>query len=171
MFQPLVLSPFSNGRIPANRSVRLLTDKQPSLWLVAASALESRDILEPISNFQLTSRTQSGRYSVGDAYWMRSCDNGNYVGYCVANVQCVNFGSNKRYFDVVRLFLVVCAVGNGLMRTLADSERNTLPRGWVRQAVMGVLRWKELPGGRNDTLQKGATLQVNKLLISFDVRW
>lgn len=47
------------------------------------------------------------------------------------------------------------------MRTLADSDRNTLPRGWVRQAVMGVLRWKELPGGRSDTLQKGATLQVN----------
>lgn len=57
------------------------------------------------------------------------------------------------------------------MRTLADTERNTLPRGWVRQAVMGVLRWKEMPaagggvgggggGGRSDTLQKGASLQV-----------
>ncbi|KAK9737449.1 Rap/ran-GAP [Popillia japonica] len=46
------------------------------------------------------------------------------------------------------------------MRTLADSDRNTLPRGWVRQAVMGVLRWKELPAGRADTIQKGATLQT-----------
>lgn len=63
--------------------------------------------------------------------------------------------------DVERVFFVVFAVGDGLMRTLADSDRNTLPRGWVRQAVMGVLRWKELPGGRSDTLQKGTTLQVN----------
>ncbi|KAF5270742.1 hypothetical protein FQA39_LY01480 [Lamprigera yunnana] len=39
------------------------------------------------------------------------------------------------------------------MRTLAETERNTLPRGWVRQAVMGVLRWKELQPGRTDTLQ------------------
>lgn len=50
------------------------------------------------------------------------------------------------------------------MRTLAETERNTLPRGWVRQAVMGVLRWKDLPSAsgnpRMDTLPKGATLQV-----------
>jgi hypothetical protein len=49
------------------------------------------------------------------------------------------------------------------MRTLAETDRNTLPRGWVRQAVMGVLRWKDLPNGggpRSDTLHKGATLQV-----------
>ncbi|KAG5885331.1 hypothetical protein JTB14_020812 [Gonioctena quinquepunctata] len=47
------------------------------------------------------------------------------------------------------------------MRTLVESERNTLPRGWVRQAVMGVLRWKDVPTttGRNDTLHKGATFQ------------
>lgn len=31
------------------------------------------------------------------------------------------------------------------MRTFSENDRNTLPRGWVRQAVMGVLRWKELP--------------------------
>ena len=49
------------------------------------------------------------------------------------------------------------------MRTLTETDRNTLPRGWVRQAVMGVLRWKDLPtgGGRSDTLHKGATLQVD----------
>ncbi|XP_018564777.1 rap1 GTPase-activating protein 1 isoform X2 [Anoplophora glabripennis] len=46
------------------------------------------------------------------------------------------------------------------MRTLTENDRNTLPRGWVRQAVMGVLRWKDVPGGgRTDTLQKSATLQ------------
>lgn len=49
------------------------------------------------------------------------------------------------------------------MRTLADSDRNTLSRGWVRQAVMGVLRWKELPPARNDNNttinNKGNTLQ------------
>ncbi|XP_031353612.1 uncharacterized protein LOC116178291 [Photinus pyralis] len=44
------------------------------------------------------------------------------------------------------------------MRTLAETERSTLPRGWVRQAVMGVLRWKELPPGRTD-YSKTATLQ------------
>lgn len=44
------------------------------------------------------------------------------------------------------------------MRTIAETERNTLPRGWVRQAVMGVLRWKDLQNtNRNDTLQKGTT--------------
>lgn len=50
------------------------------------------------------------------------------------------------------------------MRTLAENDRNTLPRGWVRQAVMGVLRWKDIPANnnRNDTLHKGATLQVKK---------
>lgn len=49
-----------------------------------------------------------------------------------------------------------------VMRTLTENDRNTLPRGWVRQAVMGVLRWKDVPGGgRADTLQKSATLQVN----------
>lgn len=36
------------------------------------------------------------------------------------------------------------------MRTLAETERNTLPRGWVRQAVMGVLRWKDIPNGNNN---------------------
>lgn len=52
------------------------------------------------------------------------------------------------------------------MRTLADSDRNTLPRGWVRQAVMGVLRWKELPPGRAETIHRAATLQVH-IYISF----
>ncbi|XP_065155840.1 rap1 GTPase-activating protein 1-like isoform X3 [Atheta coriaria] len=34
---------------------------------------------------------------------------------------------------------------------------NTLPRGWVRQAVMGVLRWKEMPTGRSsDNIPKVA---------------
>lgn len=50
------------------------------------------------------------------------------------------------------------------MRTLTDSDRNTLPRGWVRQAVMGVLRWKDVStaggGGRSETLHKGVSLQV-----------
>ncbi|CAG9864973.1 unnamed protein product [Phyllotreta striolata] len=47
------------------------------------------------------------------------------------------------------------------MRTLSETDRNTLPRGWVRQAVMGVLRWKDVPPatGRIDTLHKGTTLQ------------
>lgn len=53
------------------------------------------------------------------------------------------------------------------MRTLGDSDRNTLSRGWVRQAVMGVLRWKELPAGRNDTINKGNTLQVVIQLINY----
>lgn len=51
------------------------------------------------------------------------------------------------------------------MRTLTESDRNTLPRGWVRQAVMGVLRWKDVPSGnhhRSDSLQKGTTLQVTR---------
>ncbi|XP_018326268.1 rap1 GTPase-activating protein 1 isoform X2 [Agrilus planipennis] len=42
------------------------------------------------------------------------------------------------------------------MRTLSDSDRNTLPRGWVRQAVMGVLRWKEMPPGRTDTFHRNS---------------
>ncbi|XP_030745428.1 rap1 GTPase-activating protein 1 isoform X2 [Sitophilus oryzae] len=45
------------------------------------------------------------------------------------------------------------------MRTLSENDRNTIPRGWVRQAVMGVLRWKDAPAGRGDTLGKGMTLQ------------
>lgn len=50
------------------------------------------------------------------------------------------------------------------MRTLTDQDRNTLPRGWVRQAVMGVLRWKDVStagaGARSETLHKGVSLQV-----------
>ncbi|XP_066139489.1 rap1 GTPase-activating protein 1 isoform X5 [Euwallacea fornicatus] len=45
------------------------------------------------------------------------------------------------------------------MRTLSENDRNTIPRGWVRQAVMGVLRWKDAPSGRSDTLGKGVSLQ------------
>lgn len=48
-----------------------------------------------------------------------------------------------------------------LMRTLSENDRNTIPRGWVRQAVMGVLRWKDAPSGRGDTLGKSVSLQVN----------
>lgn len=112
-------------------------------------ALESGIILEPISNFQSTSRTPWGRFAKRDD--KLQCRN-SWLCY---------LGFDKWKIDVVWIFSVVFAVGDGLMRTLADSDRNTLPRGWVRQAVMGVLRWKELPGGRSDTLQKGATLQVN----------
>ncbi|XP_066248209.1 rap1 GTPase-activating protein 1 isoform X4 [Euwallacea similis] len=45
------------------------------------------------------------------------------------------------------------------MRTLSENDRNTIPRGWVRQAVMGVLRWKDAPSGRSDTLGKSVSLQ------------
>lgn len=37
---------------------------------------------------------------------------------------------------------------------------NTLPRGWVRQAVMGVLRWKEMPTGRSSDNIPKVALQV-----------
>lgn len=47
------------------------------------------------------------------------------------------------------------------MRTLAESERNTLPRGWVRQAVMGMLKWKDVPTTRDDIIIRGGSLKVN----------
>ncbi|KAK9885263.1 hypothetical protein WA026_010761 [Henosepilachna vigintioctopunctata] len=49
------------------------------------------------------------------------------------------------------------------MRTLTDSDRNTLPRGWVRQAVMGMLKWKDVPTTRDD-MMRGGTLKVLYLL-------
>lgn len=72
-------------------------------------------------------------------------------------------GTTFRYEDQLGgRFGAVFRPQSGFMRTLADSERSTLSRGWVRQAVMGVLRWKELPTSRAETPigHKGTVLQV-----------
>lgn len=36
-------------------------------------------------------------------------------------------------------------------------------RRWVRQAVMGVLRWRDLPGTRSSTLRSVSTIEVKHL--------
>ncbi|CAH1971301.1 unnamed protein product [Acanthoscelides obtectus] len=56
------------------------------------------------------------------------------------------------------VFLLVLIVSD--MRTLAESERNTLPRGWVRQAVMGVLRWKDVPAAQPAPQQHHTRIEV-----------
>lgn len=53
------------------------------------------------------------------------------------------------------------------IRTLADTEQRVGPqqRGWVRHAVMGVLRWREAQGGRVlDSSSPRISLQVRTSL-------